>query len=1553
MSVTASVQDSAQKRRPFWQYVFLALLLLLIVSLVIAWLYAGSFARSKIETQLNDLNVGNTDIGRVTVGPGGVTASNLAFQRDGESEPWLSLDSLKIKSPITDLVAGVETYDEIEADGANITLNVDELLKGGDESDAQELDVESLQKTIADAIPAKHVSLNGASITLQQEGREDFVVGNVNTSIEKSDSGKLSIAGTIGNFLGGRWTVEGVVPEPGQPVTLQLQTDRIELVDGQWQQIPGLPGNLEKVVQLNAQASVSGTIRSIADNVADYDVDIQLDHADLRVPSIDLPVEIQRATLSINDGELVFRDVVASTDGRDEFRASGSTSIAGFPIVTLFESEFSDVDVATVRKFAPPVPKEVTGTAAGTASGRVDVQADLRTTLAVSADADSDDASYSAMQAKTAHIDVEIEGIVFDQKQRLESIAGTIGVSAKANNQPAESVFQSFDLMALQEQLEIDATADADVQLDIPLSTAGDLNTWELNVEGSAASGHVSQRPVSDIETVVKMIDGNLVFEKLTAATAMDDGTDGNVGLTIDWPITANANHPQTGVLNIEGDEVPVAWLEGLLNRQIENAGEDEQKDSDAIRRMTAPQRAAFRESLPASGISGNASFRSTIEIATSTPDDLKTWSVGGGFFETTAIVEQQSVENLAGTFSMRQGLLNVSDVQGVISGGSTIEGSGTMNVLDATVDSLTLLAPDMPARWIAATAASFSPEVQQYLNDADISTSREDEDLAGNLAINFSLLSPIDLENQDRNTWDVRMKVGSETLLVKGQRLREVRVDATANPHVLNITQASMRIGKVGDVSVDGSWDIDRGTGTGEASWHSVPFSWLTNIAQVDVEGLEGSTSGKAKLATRPNPGDDELPFDIQGRVAANRVSYSGVSLEQLAVDVSTVGKQIRLDDFDLEDDLRSLNVTGVIDTDAPVRWTLKGKLQSLPLSNLFDHIKKSPTARRVPLTGIADGQFSVSGNLKNASIATVGKLEVKSTQFGTKQISPMSAAWSFDSRQEAPPSLSLVAFGGQFVMSEYRDFPQKLAMKLIDIDAGQVRDLLGLGADIKGSVSGDALIENWEDEEQRSGSLKLEAERLNVADTELGKANADVDFADGQFTYRVGGRLLDGKLEGKGASTVDFENLDQSEFPINVNLTNVPLNQLHTRSSDLRSLRHLDGTVSIRSDAVIRADAFPEATSAIRIDDVRWKNQLLTRRVSATSTLRSKGLEIENLRVDLKQGDIGGKVFLPLGSSQNGRFEVKIRQFDLVRLMEIVSEDPVRDIGLIDGRFSGSIGSVVSGQGVLGLTRSKKLGINGSALQLPLQFRVNPKNGNVHLELRRTKFRLFGGTINGKALVDIGAGISVDTDLDIDGIDTGEVISSLAGYSGAGAGTLSGRLVLNGTRMTSAKSLRGSFKGNLENTEVFSVPSLDRLGILLGGNQLQRREFDSDEIDIQLSQGRMEIRQLNLASSLARIAVTGDVFTDGRLALDVIGRISNFNQPTIIEQAVNSRLNIRGNPASALLQAADFLSGRVVAIDVGGTVSNPQFRINTGKQLREEVIRYLLPNTQNLPQR
>ena len=110
--------------------------------------------------------------------------------------------------------------------------------------------------------------------------------------------------------------------------------------------------------------------------------------------------------------------------------------------------------------------------------------------------------------------------------------------------------------------------------------------------------------------------------------------------------------------------------------------------------------------------------------------------------------------------------------------------------------------------------------------------------------------------------------------------------------------------------------------------------------------------------------------------------------------------------------------------------------------------------------------------------------------------------------------------------------------------------------------------------------------------------------------------------------------------------------------------------------------------------------------------------------------------------------------------------------------------------------------------------------------------------------------------------------------------------------------------------------------------------------------------MKQFRLQNALVSIVINGDAWLNGKLDLEIAARVERLNQPTLLDQLAGSPIaRVVGPEAAFFAQAAEFLSERIVFLDVTGSASRPQLRLNPGKQLKEEAIRYFLRGSQILP--
>ena len=1544
--------ESNTKKRRWLRWVIAALCLVFLAG-VGGWLFATGFVRQTIEAQLTDLGLGKPTIGNIVISSNGISARNIEFA-EAASGATLKLDSLKIIHPISGLVAGDDVYDRIELAGLEAVVDLDKLPA---QTEPISFDLTAVK------LPAKTLKLTDSNVIIRQADRTDFKITAMDMLAESVDD-SIRVTGNIDQMADGAWTVNGSLQTNEGKWNAKLTTDSAKLKDGTWQTWPMLPESMSEY--LEAQADVGATVSVVGDSETpfSYQAEAVVNDGRLRIPAFDLPVIVKAANLTAKDGVVRYKNLIATIDGQDQLTSSGSTTIAGFPLATAFNVDFQDFDVATIRKFAEAIPATVTGRATGTASGTVNVESSLRTTFALNGTGRSDSGFYGKIQSNDLTTTVAIEPLILDSQLNLESLAGSVVVEAKASDLPAADIFESLELQDLGKQLQIDVLGSGDVRLELPLATAEKLETWAMKINASAPEGTVSGQPVHNVRIKANLQDGNLNFTQITASA--DTEQTSSLNLSIDWPLTENGNHPDLGALSASGRQVPAHWLIALAQQQITNASGGDQPLEPANAQST------FAATL--TEIAGGINFDSQLAIPTASPDSIESWDVNGTVSDSLVAVGNYQLRDLNSSISLSDGQLSVAKARGLFEAsgrfdGGELSGNATMNLVTGEIESAAVVGDEVPLKWLASVGSEFSPELRSFLTDNGLANLSEPDPLEGEVSLTFNLKDSGDPRFEDDlladdakgvdSDWVISTRISSNELRVKSQVLGNLLIEGEFDSREIKIQNARADLPNQGKFGLGGNWLINEQSGQADLAWQRIPISWLASFRGPNLEMLEGTTNGEIRL-TKTNiaaaNGDAALSISVSGSATATAVAIAGFKTQELGFDIRTVGDKLMVEKFRADGDFRGINLNGNLKLAEPFEFALNGVVSSLPLSRIL--AKPSVTEKigeTKYVTGVASGNIDLVGSLSSLNWVTSGNLAIAEPRINGQRLSDIEAKWTYSGNDWAASKVVIDAFGGKIELKELVASPSRIKVDLSGIDAKELNSLTVLPVKFKGKLTGDASLNEWSLAETRWVDLNLKAASASVGAAEFGDFTGNAEIRNQKLSYSLDGRLLNGKLTSQGEvdlSTAVETGFQNTSFPLEVQLTNGSLNDLYKRSPALSSLRPMLGSVSAKADVVLWLDKAPTGKGTITVNDLTWNNELLTREISTDVDVREGRLQFVNLRADLKRGEISGRATIPLAANTTGSYQLDMRQFDLQRFLDVVISNPVKGVGMLDAQISGQIGRSINGQGSLAVNRAKILGLTGRTFRIPVRFQIEPTQQSGRVEFPEASFQLFGGNVSGHSTLDFGRVLNFNTDLKISMLDTEQMFSSLAGLDESGQGDLSGRLVVTGNSIRSLRDLRGSFTGELDRAEAFELPLLDTVARFLGGNQLQSSNFESDDIALRLNAGKLEVKRLNLSNSLAQIAITGSAFVDGRLDLDVIGRVERINQPTLIQELAGSPLaRFQGSPVALFAQAADFLSDRLVFVKIGGTFARPQVRANTGKQLQQETIRYFLRDSQILP--
>ena len=1530
-------------RKSYWRLILLILFGVLLLVVVIGWFYAGTIAGGRVKSQLDGLALGEVTIGGTTVGMGGVDSRDVKFFREpGDSEPWLEVGRLSITQPLSKLIAGDDDYQQIELADIIAKVNIDQLPGSDATGGAMEI-----------ALPAQAVKLSNANIVVTDDLGRTVDVNGVNASVTQSEN-RINVDAQIDDF-GGSWTVTGFVDSVGEgqtefnsnPLSLSVASDSIEVGNGEWQQwpIPGLPPTIGNYLEVGGRASANVQIETDGTKPLEISGTAHVHEADLRLPTFDLPIDIASADLSFTDERIAFTDANATVDGTDRYKLSGQTGISEFPIVTTFAGDFERTDMITVRKIVPAIPETLRGKGTGPLNGVVTIEQSLRTVVQLNADATAGPGtSYGQIRAESADVAVKIESLIFNEQQQYESIAGAVDVDARAVDQPVSDILETFELAAINDQLEVVASGSGSAKLHIPLPTADKLETWNMTIDATAPAGTVSGQAIRDVTIAGKMANGNFLFDNVTAIPVADGDSKNDglpepaIRLTMDWPIAAVAEHPETGKLTIDAERVQPGWLIDLANRQFEILDPEFKSPSESDDAIGA----AITE------LDGTVNFSGSIDIGTAAPEDLANWKSQGSVTDSRLTTDTETLENVSAQWNLAEQRLVVQELAGefVDSASGSLRGDLTLDLKAGTLSDAQVNADDLPIRWLAMTSRRLDPSIETTLTEAGIDLN-DAEALAGELDAQVRY---IDRAGDANTPWGIEVKAESASLKIAGNVVSDVAVDATVDGQNIVVKEANGRFGN-GFMDGSGRWDLESQLGEADLKWQQLPLAWLSQLQSDQPIDVGGSTSGSLKLVSQ-NDEAGEAKLTIDGSIAGSDIEYAGFRTRTLAFDIKSDGQQVRLDNFTADRGLLDLKLVGQIDTRSPYTFEAKGNIEAVPLSRIFANASVTEAVgETLNMSGVADGNFVVSGSLDPVAWTTTGDLAIKDPRFDDAPLSDISAKWKAVGNDLKSSTAVVKAFGGSVTLKEFNQQPSRIRVDVSEIDATELSSLAALPVELTGSISGDASLNDWDLAETRWAEFNLESASFTAGPVELGDFAAALEYRSGAVKYSVDGRMLAGKITGSGETEIPAD-LQELQLPVKIQLINAQLNSLSGTGDFFRSIRPLSGMLSVSIDATASMNELPTARGRIVLDDVSWQNRRLTRQVSTDVNLGGGVAEFSNLSVDLKRGQISGRARVPVTAESGGNYQIDVRHFDIGRLAEIINGQSGNITGLLDARLSGQIGTTINGQGTVGLERTEVLGLVGRSLKVPIEFQIQPQQGSGVVRLRRSRFQLFNGDVSGSAELEFGRVLNLNTDLTVSRVETELLIAAFSGVNQQDQGQISGRLKLSGRGIRSARDLRGSFAGSLDRASAFQLPVLSNVATLLGNNQIQRQDFDSDDIAITLNNGRVDVGQLNFSNSLASVAISGEAFIDGRLNLDVAARVETLETPSLLQELLGSPVaQLSGSPTAFFAQAADFLSDRLVFLKISGTASRPQVRVNTGQQIREESIRYFLRGSQILP--
>lgn len=1554
-----------------WRFWLLAICLLLLSVGGAGWYVVKAQIRADIESQLAGLDLGEVGIESIGFSLSGIAARGVHFSNDsGDEQPWLSIDELGIDHPLPSLIGGARRYDQIRLVGVEVIVDVDEFRE---DSIAAEFDVSQVE------LPSDTIVVSGSRVRLRQSSRSDLVASDIVATISHSNrlrNGSIAIVARVGDLAGSTWIGKGEIVQRDGRVEFAIGTSTQSLTTTTWSDWPLVPDDLDQSVQLDGSMALD--LRITYDSSKwQFEGTSEIDSLALNLPTFDLPLQITEGRIAFFPDRVEYENVLAVTRDGGQLTGKGRTRVDSWPIVTAFSGDANEVSIDTLRQLVAAIPDSLQGKATGPVSGDVRVESDLRTTVSIDANVQSPSVRYGRIEGDATSTQVVINKLTFDNRLWFESVDGSVNVESRFADKPFDDLFTTFELNSLQKQLAITGNGTGRFTLRLPLNTVEELETWELSVVASADSATIADQAVRNVSANVTLHEGTLALAPIQATSVPAAGTnssDGDLRVDVHWPLTDAADEAETGTISVATRATDAGWVFRAIETLVDNAMDGEDVANQAM----------------ADALRGQINSQLHLRLPALQPENIDGWTGKATIRDSTVQLEDQPLEGMTAEIELAESQLEVTNMQATSESGDAVYGRAKIRLDDPGVFELNLGALSLDAIWLREVATDV---LASYVSEPDdegglSGAVQQLNKIRGQLRVELNVRTlPVETgeadPGQEANLVPallIDLQASSNEMAFADIPVTNLNVHLTSQGQKIELNHLVIATGPDATLTARGGWERTNDTGAFTAEWQHLPLrtlltlqsAWTTTASDaigrkpLDIgdrtfdESIseepwwEGATSGSLRIwrdEAQEVTTSYTLPH-LAGDVHLQHLRGGNLQFREMQFEVTTEGDQIRFGNLVTQEGQSPIGLAATVGNKAPYPFEIKGDLDQLPLSGLVSRESVLNDRSALELTGSISGPVEISGSIAPWDWRTRGQVTIERPSINLVSTNDALIEWEHFGNDWANSKLRVDLFGGTMELVELTQQPQRIQVTLSQLNVEPLATLFGLPIEFTGQLDGDASLHDWSLASTRWAELNLRGSSVLIGPKEFGDITAHAEYRDDQVDYRIGGLFLGGKLTGTGATEVDLARLGDVEFPLDVELANGTLEAFYSGSNYFRSLRPLRGGLSASANFRFPVNATPTGTGRVVIRDASWNQRRLTRLASLRFLVDDRRLLLDDVKMDLDRGEVQATVDLPLSRNALGQFRVETRHLDLEKLSEVIGIEDWELAGFLDSRVDGQIGRRITGRGYVGFDRASLHGVSGQSARVPVQFDIAPLENRGRIELRRSRFRLFGGTVAGAAVAEFGNRFDLQTDLQLTNVHSGNLIASLADYDGLDQGRLTGRLKLSGRDIRSARDLDGSFVGSLDRASAFQLPVLEQVGRFLSTGTLTDQSFDSNEIRLALNRGQVKIANLNFQNALAKVAVEGSVYLDGRLDLLVAARVERLDQPTLIDELLGSPLaRLGGSPATVLARAAEFLSDRVAFLAVRGTVNRPQIRVDAGRQIREETIRYFLSESGLFP--
>ena len=682
----------------------------------------------------------------------------------------------------------------------------------------------------------------------------------------------------------------------------------------------------------------------------------------------------------------------------------------------------------------------------------------------------------------------------------------------------------------------------------------------------------------------------------------------------------------------------------------------------------------------------------------------------------------------------------------------------------------------------------------------------------------------------------------------------------------------------------------------------------------------------GKAAVQLRSIHVDDQLLAHCEAR---GEIASGTLTLRQLEGELS--GGRI--------------GGSGTVELQSPYSFQGNGSIRSMPLERLAVVAGQSPAS----VFGSIDASIQAGGELKSNRWRAVGAMVGSELRFGSRD---------FDDTQldfEANPESVVVRAPAQgFLGGDLRlHFIQfsEVSGQIVDLPLSAVARAVGTNERIDGHVSCTFKSNITSDIQGMNAMATIESPGVAVRDAALRGIRADVQLLNGRADLNARAVGLDGELNLQ--ANADMKRLLQltpgeretpSGWPVNGIATVDAMNlaELWPILGQQEQLRHLRGKMSATFErSIAEREHGKIAVGELKLHDLRWDNVLWSNQLRAEVSLGDRLAEVRRLTGQFAGGRINGRGGVALDGSNNGSFELSASRVSLRKALVPIDRRGELADGHLSLRVNGRLGARPSGRALVAMDRGTAGPIALARLRVPIDWSVDPRAKSAQWRTTNAGVEIGGGRVVTNAEGRWNGKLDLTMTTSARRVDTGRI---LAGRTSPGSGYLDGTFRLKAKRALAADDFTGTFDATLSDATSLQLPVVSDLTKFLKTIPTTT-SYDESRIQGRLGNGMIHLDRVTLAAANAQILAEGTATLQGRLNLQVMAKTGETGPADkLLELADSPLLMAAPTPIGLVAKANTALKDRVVHLRIGGTAARPVIRLEPGRQIGQEAIKFFM---------